>query len=67
MQASATDSQPKYPSATVYAAPIVAGGTLYVVSDDGSLTAFRSDAPGNIAPQITQMVPEAGAVCVQRA
>ena len=61
VQASATDSQPKYPSTTVYAAPIVAAGTLYVVSDDGSLTAFRSDAPGNIGPQITEMVPEAGA------
>ena len=61
MQASATDSQPKYPSTTVYAAPIVAAGTLYVVSDDGSLTAFRSDAPGNIGPQITELVPEAGA------
>lgn len=61
MQASATDSQPKFLSTTVYAAPIVAAGTLYVVSDDGSLTAFRSDAPGNIGPQLTQLVPEAGA------
>jgi len=61
VQASATDSQPKYPSTTVYAAPIVAAGTLYVVSDDGSLTAFRSDAPGNIAPQFTQLFPESGA------
>jgi len=60
-QASATDSQPKYPSTSIYAAPIVAAGTLYVVSDDGSLTAFRSDAPGSIGPQFTQMVPEAGA------
>jgi len=61
VQASATASQPKYTSASVYAAPIVAAGTLYVVSDDGSLTAFRSDAPGNIGPQLTQLVPEAGA------
>jgi len=61
VQASATDSQPKYPSTTVYAAPIVAAGTLYVVSDDGSLTAFRSDAAGNIGPRLTQMVPESGA------
>ncbi len=60
-QASATDSQPKYTSTTVYSAPIVAAGTLYVVSDDGSLTAFRPDAPGNIGPQVTQTVPEAGA------
>lgn len=61
VQASATDSQPKYPSTTVYAAPIVAAGTLYVVSDDGSLTAFRPDAPSNIGPQLTQLAPEAGA------
>jgi len=61
VQASATDSQPKYPSTTVYAAPIVAAGTLFVVSDDGSLTAFRTDAPGNIAPQFTQLFPESGA------
>jgi len=61
VQASATDSQPKYPSTTVYSAPIVAAGTLFVVSDDGSLTAFRSDAPGNIAPQFTQVFPESGA------
>ncbi len=61
MQASATDSQPKYPSANVYAAPIVADGTLYVVSDDGSLTAFRKDAPDEVTPQLSQLVPETGA------
>ena len=61
MQASATDSQPKYPAANVYAAPIVAAGTLYVVSDDGSLTAFRSDAPDHIAPEMSQMIPASGA------
>ena len=62
VQASATDSQPKYPDASVNAAPIVADGSLYVVSDDGSLSAFRADAPDDIAPQLTQLVPEAGAV-----
>ena len=60
MQATATDSQPKYTSANVYAAPILAGGTLYVVSDDGSLSAFRSDASDHIGPQLTQLVPESG-------
>ncbi|MDQ2798237.1 MAG: PQQ-like beta-propeller repeat protein, partial [Armatimonadota bacterium] len=60
MQATATDSQPKYPSAEVYAAPIVADGTLYVVSDDGSLTAFRQDARDHIGPELSEMVPEAG-------
>ena len=61
MQATATDSQPKYAAANVYAAPILAGGSLYVVSDDGSLSAFRADASDNIGPQLTQRVPEAGA------
>lgn len=61
MQASATDSQPKYPSANVYAAPIVAGGTLFVVSDDGTLTAFRQDATDHVGPELSEMVPEAGA------
>ena len=62
VQASATDSQPKYPSTSINAAPIVADGTLYVVSDDGSLSAFRADAPDDIKPQLTQLVPEAGSV-----
>ena len=61
MQATATDSQPKYASANVYAAPILAGGTLYVVSDDGSLSAFRADGSDNIGPQLTQRVPDSGA------
>ena len=36
-------------------------GTLYVVSDDGSLTAFRQDAPDNIGPQFLQLSPRPGA------
>ena len=40
----------------------MADGSLYVVSDDGSLSAFRADAPDDITPQLTQLVPEAGAV-----
>lgn len=61
MQASATDSQPKATVANVFAAPIVADGTLYIVSDDGSLTAFRKDAPDDVSPQLTQLVPDTGA------
>lgn len=61
MQATATDSQPKYPTANVYAAPIVADGALYVVSDDGSLTAFRQDAPDHVGPELSEMVPQASA------
>jgi len=45
----------------VFSAPIVAEGTLYVVSDDGSLSAFRQDAPDDIGPQATQLTPAAGA------
>ena len=61
LQASATDSQPKATSTEVYNAPIAADGALYVVSDDGTLSAFRPDAPDNVAPQLTQLVPDAGA------
>lgn len=61
MQATATDSQPKAASASVFAAPIVAGGTLYVVSDDGTLSAFRHDAPDTIGPNIVQLSPAEGA------
>ncbi len=61
VQASATDSQPKAASTEVFAAPIVADGTLYVVSDDGTLSAFRADAPDDVPPQFTQFVPAAGA------
>ena len=59
MQATATDNQPKYAEANVYDAPIVAGGALYIVSDDGTLSAFRPEASDNIGPQLTQMVPDA--------
>lgn len=61
MQASATDSQPKQTTANVFAPPIVADGTLYVVSDDGSLSAFRHDAADGIGPQILQSAPASGA------
>ena len=61
MQATATDSQPKAASANVFAAPIVAAGTLYVVSDDGTLSAFRHDAPDTIGPDIVQLAPASGA------
>ena len=60
MQGSATDSQPKPATAEVYAAPIVADGTLYVVSSDGTLSAFRHDAPDNIGPEILQSAPASG-------
>jgi outer membrane protein assembly factor BamB len=40
--------------------PIAVNGTLFVLSDDGSLTAFRHDAPDSLPPTITRMVPEQG-------
>ena len=61
MQGTATDSQPKPATANVFAAPIVADGTLYVVSDDGSLSAFRHDAPDNVGPDLVQLAPASGA------
>jgi outer membrane protein assembly factor BamB len=60
MQSTATDSQPKLDVTNVFAAPIVADGTLYVVSDDGSLSAFRHDAPDDVAPEIAELAPASG-------
>ena len=61
VQASATDSQPKAQTVQVSAAPMLADGTLYVISDDGTLSAFRTNAPDNIGPQFPQLVPAEGA------
>ena len=61
MQGTATDSQPKQTIVNVFAPPIVADGTLYVVSDDGSLSAFRHDAPDDVPPQVVQLAPASGA------
>ncbi len=60
MQATATDSQPKAAAANVFAAPIAAAGTLYIVSDDGTLSAFRHDAPDTVGPDIVQLAPASG-------
>ncbi len=40
--------------------PIAVNGTLFVLSDDGSLTAFRHDAADSQPPTITRVVPEQG-------
>ncbi|MCW3098564.1 MAG: hypothetical protein JWL77_4182, partial [Chthonomonadaceae bacterium] len=42
------------------ATPVAVNGTLFVLSDDGSLTAFRHDAPDSLPPTITRLVPEQG-------
>jgi outer membrane protein assembly factor BamB len=44
----------------IAATPTVADGTLYVVSDDGALTAFRADAPDSLPPTILRLEPEQG-------
>jgi outer membrane protein assembly factor BamB len=42
-------------------APIaVANGTLYVLGDDGSLSAFRADAPDSTGPEFSQLYPPVG-------
>ena len=61
MQGTATDSQPKQAEVNIFSAPITSGGSLYVVSDDGTLSAFRHDAPDDIAPEIAQLAPASGA------
>lgn len=44
----------------IAASPITANGTLFVLSDDGALTAFRSDAPDGLPPTVTPVEPEKG-------
>ncbi|GBC94735.1 Outer membrane protein assembly factor BamB [bacterium HR16] len=56
-----SSSTPERPTFTdITAPPVVANGTLYIVSDDGSLTAFRADAPDSIPPTITELEPTRG-------
>lgn len=45
----------------IAALPVVQGDTLYTLSDDGSLTAFRHDAVDTEPPTISDLVPENGA------
>jgi hypothetical protein len=44
----------------VVASPIVSDGALYVLTDDGTLTAFRADAPDGLPPIIRPVDPEPG-------
>lgn len=56
-----SSSTPERPTFTdITAPPVVSGGTLYVVSDDGSLTTFRADAPDSIPPTVTELEPARG-------
>ncbi|WP_395143964.1 hypothetical protein, partial [Armatimonas sp.] len=46
---------------TAVAAPLaLSGGTLYTLSSDGTLTAFRADAPDTTGPLFTGHYPKAG-------
>ena len=46
---------------TIVAAPLaLSGGTLYALSSDGTLTAFRADAPDTTGPVFTGHYPKAG-------
>jgi outer membrane protein assembly factor BamB len=44
----------------VGASPVAVDGALYVLSDDGALTAFRHDAPDTLPPTVTELDPEPG-------
>ncbi len=46
----------------VAAAPVVANKTLYVLTDDGTLNAFRADALDTSGPEIEPSEPEQGIV-----
>lgn len=46
---------------TVAAALSVANGTLFTVSNDGTLSAFRADAPDTTGPVATEQYPRPGA------
>jgi outer membrane protein assembly factor BamB len=54
--------QGKLDYANVACAPVAVNGALYVLSDDGTLSAFRSDFPDNTPPQILNVWPTLGSV-----
>lgn len=62
VQAAGTKTQPKYQYTNIASAPIWVGGTLYVLSDDGTLSAFRANGTDKVAPQVMDMTPAPGAV-----
>lgn len=62
VQPAGTATQPKTSYTDVDSAPVWAGKTLYVLSDDGTLSAFRSGAVDKVAPQATNLLPSPGSV-----
>lgn len=62
VQPSTNNTETIVSSASIDAAPVVANGTVYIVTDDGSLNAFREDTIDTTPPIISDMDPEAGLV-----
>ena len=60
--ASATATQVKYATTDINSAPAWADKTLYVLSDDGTLSAFRADAVDMVPPQAENVSPLPGSV-----
>lgn len=60
MKPSATFGAALPATANVAATPLVDGNTLYVFTDDGTLTSFRSDAPDKLPPTVVPLTPEIG-------
>ena len=46
----------------VAAAPVVANKTLYILTDDGTLNAFRADGLDTLGPEVTPLEPEQGII-----
>lgn len=46
----------------IAASPVVSDKSVYILSDDGSLASFRSDAADSVGPEVTDLEPEMSAV-----
>ncbi|MCW3062174.1 MAG: hypothetical protein JWQ02_3995, partial [Capsulimonas sp.] len=62
VQAAGTEKQPKLDFTDIASAPILVNGALYVLSDDGSLSAFRADATDHAAPLFSKFTPAASSI-----
>ena len=47
---------------SVAAPPLISNGSLFVFTDDGTITAMRADASDKIPPTVTPLTPEVGDV-----
>ena len=55
-------NNPNPPSTVaIFVSPVIANGSLYILSDDGTLSAFRANAPDNAFPVVTAFYPGQGA------